>query len=135
MVKSALLYADRVELISPGAAMISAVTASANRGLDGLLDVLESLDPTTRAAMGAPDFPSNIREIVAGMIALDAISDADLWRVSGGVGLTRDQRGRSVVSWLARRQASSSTEASQFRRLQTLAPTSSPQRSTPDWSF
>ena len=92
LVKSALLYADRVELISPGAAMLEASSAIADSGLSGLLDVLETLDPATRAAMGAPEFPPNLRQMIAGIYALDSISDTQLRIVTGGVGLTREQR-------------------------------------------
>jgi hypothetical protein len=54
LVKAALLYADEVELVSPGAAMLGSVASVAVRGEAGLLELIQRLDPTTLQALGGP---------------------------------------------------------------------------------
>lgn len=67
MVKSALLYADKVELISLSASMISGTAALAAGGENSLLALLESLDGSTLESLGAGGLPPNWREVVGAM--------------------------------------------------------------------
>lgn len=64
LLKAALLYADEVELVSPGAAMISSVVALAEGGLGALIQVFESLDDATLDLLFKGRTPSNLRQIL-----------------------------------------------------------------------
>jgi hypothetical protein len=47
LVKAALLYADEIELISPGAAMLGSVVGMAAAGADGLIEMMLTFDDET----------------------------------------------------------------------------------------
>lgn len=65
LVKAALLYADEVELVSPGAAMLGSVAAIATGGPTAIIDVLAALDDETLKHLndGKP-MPDNFRELI-----------------------------------------------------------------------
>ena len=65
LVKAALLYADEVELISPGAVMIGSFAALADGGLPAMLQVFASLDRSTLALLfGERGVPPNLDDIL-----------------------------------------------------------------------
>lgn len=71
LVKVALLYADKVELISMSASMIGSVTAVADGGIDGLLALMASLDNgSIRHLAGGTDLPDGWRELLPVMVGL-----------------------------------------------------------------
>ena len=67
LTKAALLYADKVELVSPGAAMVASVAALGEGSEADLLNLLGSLDRKTLAHLGGGNLPDNWQEIVAAM--------------------------------------------------------------------
>ena len=71
LVKAALLYADKVELISMGTSMIGSVAAMAEGGTDALLALLTSLDDDALAHLngGAP-MPDGWREVLPLVVGL-----------------------------------------------------------------
>ncbi|MBO0609878.1 hypothetical protein [Myceligenerans salitolerans] len=70
LTKAALLYADTVELVSPGAAMIAATRALESATTSNALDVLESFDHDTLQRLGGP-LSDNWRQIVETVKAVD----------------------------------------------------------------
>jgi hypothetical protein len=52
LVRSALLYADQVELISPGALMIASLAAGAAQGPDFVFELMGTLDESTLRHLG-----------------------------------------------------------------------------------
>ncbi|KQX68551.1 hypothetical protein ASD06_17600 [Angustibacter sp. Root456] len=69
LVRSAILYADTVQLVSPGAAMLANVATLANGDERNLLGLLTSLDDGTIAHLGASELPENWREVLSRMAA------------------------------------------------------------------
>lgn len=61
MVRSALLYADHVELLSPLVPLVSSMAAVNDAGIDGFLAVYASLEDDQLAHMGLPD-PGDFKE-------------------------------------------------------------------------
>jgi hypothetical protein len=74
LVKAALLYADEVELVSPGAAMLGSMAFVAGRGEAGILEVLQAIDDSALRHLVGRDLPDNWREL---MPALELLSDLD----------------------------------------------------------
>lgn len=65
LVKAAVLYADEIELISLGAAMIGAMASLAQGGSDALLDVMRSLDESTMQRIsGGAGFPVEALDLI-----------------------------------------------------------------------
>lgn len=73
LTKAALLYADKVELMSPAAAMVANTASFGQASEDDLLSLLTSLDPATLAHLGGGNLPDNWLQIVTGMRALAAL--------------------------------------------------------------
>lgn len=67
LAKAALLYADKVELVSPGAAMVASMASLGHGSEADLLHLLGSLDRKTLAYLGGGSLPENWQEIVAAM--------------------------------------------------------------------
>jgi len=65
LVKAALLYADEVELVSPGAAMLGLVAGLAEGGIPALIELFGSFDDETLGDLnqGKP-MPDNFREML-----------------------------------------------------------------------
>lgn len=82
LVKAAMLYADEVELVSPGAAMLGSVAYVATRGEAGLLELLQRLDPDTVRALGGPT-PDRMRTVVPLLGLLRSLDPALLRAVAG----------------------------------------------------
>ena len=81
LVKAAVLYADEVELVSPGAAMLGAVAGLAEGGLPALLQLLGSLDDETLSHLNhGKSMPDNFREMLP---LLPAMMDPDFARLAG----------------------------------------------------
>lgn len=83
LVKAALLYADEVELVSPGAAMLGSMAFVAARGEAGLLEVLEALDDSTLRQIGGRDLPENWRQLMPALELLSNVDPAQLLAVPG----------------------------------------------------
>jgi hypothetical protein len=82
LVKAALLYADVVELVSPGAAMLGSVASIADRGEVGLIQLLRSLDPATLHALGGPT-PDQMRTVLPLLGLLRDVDPAQLRAIPG----------------------------------------------------
>lgn len=76
LVRSALLYADQVELISPGALMVGSLAAASQAGPVFLLDMLLHLDDQTMRHLGVED-PQQLRGAVEQLTTLQSLSRAD----------------------------------------------------------
>ncbi len=83
LVKAALLYADEVELVSPGAAMLGSMAFVAGRGEAGLLEVLQALDDSTLRHLAGRDLPDNWRELMPALGLLGSLEPAQLLAVPG----------------------------------------------------
>lgn len=64
LVKAALLYADDVELVSPGAVIISSVATLAEGGLPAMVELLGSFDDAMLRYLLKRDVPANFREML-----------------------------------------------------------------------
>jgi hypothetical protein len=81
LVKAALLYADEVELVSPGAAMLGSVAALAGGGMPALLEMFSALDDETLGYLNqGKAMPENFREMLP---LLPIIMDPDVARLAG----------------------------------------------------
>lgn len=81
LVKAALLYADEVELVSPGAAMLGSVAALAGGGMPALLEMFSALDDDTLGYLNqGKALPENFREMLP---LLPIIMDPDVARLAG----------------------------------------------------
>lgn len=72
LVRSAILYADKVELVSPTAFMLGALQSIAAAGADGILQLAKSLDPTTAAKTGLPDNSKSVIEVLENISRLNS---------------------------------------------------------------
>lgn len=81
LTKAALLYADEVELVSPGAAMLGSVAALAEGGIPALIELFESLDDETLGSLnqGKP-MADNFREMLP---LLPLMMDPDVAKLAG----------------------------------------------------
>jgi hypothetical protein len=70
LVRSAVLYADEVELVSPGAEMLGSMAALASGDEGDLLEFFLGLDDATISGLGDQQLPENWREMVRSMSAL-----------------------------------------------------------------
>lgn len=83
LVRSALLYADKVELISPGALMIAAVAAAATQGTDFVFDLMGSLDDQTLQFIGYDGDSDEMRTALSTMRSLNLLSRDERREVLG----------------------------------------------------
>jgi hypothetical protein len=81
LVKAALLYADEVELVSPGAAMLGSVAGLAEGGIPALIELFGSVDDETLGYLnqGKP-MPDNFREMLS---LLPLLMDPDVAKLTG----------------------------------------------------
>jgi len=81
LVKAALLYADEVELVSPGAAMLGSVAALAEGGTPALIELFASIDDETLGYLnqGKP-MPDNFRDMLP---LLPLLMDPDVAKLAG----------------------------------------------------
>lgn len=81
LVKAALLYADEVELVSPGAAMLGSVAALAEGGTPALIELFASIDDETLGHLnqGKP-MPDNFRDMLP---LLPLLMDPDVAKLAG----------------------------------------------------
>jgi hypothetical protein len=81
LVKAALLYADEVELVSPGAAMLGSVAALAEGGTAALIELFGSFDDDTLSYLnqGKP-MPGSFREMLP---LLPLLMDPDVAKLTG----------------------------------------------------
>jgi hypothetical protein len=81
LTKAALLYADEVELVSPGAAMLGSVAALAGGGMPALLEMFSALDDETLAHLNqGKEMPANFREMLP---LLPMLMDPDVAALAG----------------------------------------------------
>lgn len=76
LTKAALLYADSVELVSPGAAMIGALGALEFATTSDALDILSSLDQDTLQHLGGASLQGDWRQAVDAMRAVEQMPPA-----------------------------------------------------------
>jgi hypothetical protein len=88
LVRSSILYADQVELLSPSAAMIGSVSDLAAGGQADLLALLMSLDDDTMRSLGGSDLPSGWRESIPAILALGSLGDAEWDALEAQTGVT-----------------------------------------------
>lgn len=84
LVRASILYADEIELISPGAAMLASVLRLAETGSSGLLALLGALDDDTVQHLGGENLPKNWREIVPAAALAAQLNPAVLRALPGG---------------------------------------------------
>jgi hypothetical protein len=77
LTKAALLYADKVELVSPAATIVGSVASFADASDADVLELLASLDKRTLAHFGMKEMPANWKEIVLALTALGSLTPAD----------------------------------------------------------
>lgn len=73
MVKAALLYADHVELVSPGAALIASAGSLTNATTAEALALFTSFDPQTRQHLGGANLPDEWPQLMQGVLMLDEL--------------------------------------------------------------
>lgn len=83
LVRSALLYADSVELLSPAAVMVGSVAALQSADGDTWLSLLESLDDSTLAHVGVEDDPATFKAAVSQFRQMSALPRAERRRAHG----------------------------------------------------
>jgi hypothetical protein len=76
LTKAALLYADSVELVSPGAAMIASAGALESATTSDAVGLLGQLDQRTLSHLGGASLPDNWLQIVQGVMALNQLTPA-----------------------------------------------------------
>lgn len=84
LVKAALLYADSVELLSPGVSMLSEVGGLQQATAIDALGLLASLDEQTLAHLGATDLPPETFQALRGVLALQSLTRAQRRELLGG---------------------------------------------------
>lgn len=84
LVKAALLYADTVELVSPGAQLMEGTRAMGGASVDDTLQLLASLDPSTLRHLGGKDLPPNWLTIIQGARLLATLAPAQRRELAGG---------------------------------------------------
>ena len=86
LVRSALLYADRVELISPGALMIASLAAGAAQGPDFVFELMGTLDESTLRHLGFDGDIAQMRSTLATIKQLNDLPRAQRRRLLGAGG-------------------------------------------------
>lgn len=94
LVRSALLYADQVELISPGALMLTSFALAAESGIDLPLNVLASLDEQALLHVSGGDDAAKVRHSVETVRMLSGLSRSQRRQALG------PQRSRELASML-----------------------------------
>ncbi|NHB84969.1 hypothetical protein G7085_11070 [Tessaracoccus sp. HDW20] len=86
LVRSALLYADRVDLLSPPAAMLAGIIAGTAQGGDFVLDVMNNLDDATLQHLSGGKDPTKLRGELQLMSSLTSLPRAERRRRLGAEG-------------------------------------------------
>lgn len=76
LVRSALLYADKVELVSPVAAMLAGTLAGLSQGGGFVADIFDTLDDSTLAYLSDGQDPAQLRAALLTMRALSSLPRA-----------------------------------------------------------
>lgn len=85
LVRAALLYADEIEVVSPGAGMVASMTEVAEGDRYGLLNVLASMDDRLIASLPTGrELPANWREILPAMMFAIEMGPDWIRRLPGG---------------------------------------------------
>lgn len=92
LVRSALLYADAVELISPGAQIVGLMAAGATQGEDFLFDLMLSFDDEALRFLGYDRDPEELRKVMAALKASSQLPRTQRRKVFGVEG-SRQLRG------------------------------------------
>lgn len=102
LVRAAVLYADEVELVSPGAAILAALVEFAAGDDAQMIELMGSFDAQKLGQLGATGLPDNWLEAVKGMYVISAMNPELLTRLSGGaVGDTALDAARNLRHTLA----------------------------------
>ncbi len=83
LVKAALLYADHVELVSPGAATVTSAGGLQTATTADAIELLATMDPATLAHLGGKDLPDNFAQLVQGALGLSQTPTDQVGRVPG----------------------------------------------------
>jgi hypothetical protein len=83
MVRSALLYADTVELLSPAAVMVGSVAALESADGDAWLSVFDSMDDSSLASLGVDGDPAQWKATLAEYRQISALPRAERRRALG----------------------------------------------------
>lgn len=83
LVKAALLYADHVELVSPGAAMVTSAGGLQAATPADAIGLLGTLDPATLAHLGGKNLPDNFAQMVQGALVLSQMPIDQVRRILG----------------------------------------------------
>lgn len=83
LIRSALLYADTVELLSPAAVMIGHVAALGSTDSDTWMTIMESLDDADLTHLGVEGDPVAWKETLAGLRATSNLPRAQRRRLLG----------------------------------------------------
>jgi hypothetical protein len=89
LVRSALLYADQVELISPGALMIASLAAGAAQGPDFVFELMGTLDESTLRHLGFDGDIAQMRSTFATIKQLNDLPRAQRRKFLGADGSRR----------------------------------------------
>jgi hypothetical protein len=92
LVRSALLYADKVELISPGALMIASLAAGASQGPDFVFELMGTVDENNLRRLGLEGDIAELRTALAMIKQLNDLSRAERRKRLGAEG-SRQIRG------------------------------------------
>lgn len=95
LVRSALLYADHVELISPGALMIASLAAGAGQGPDFVFELMGNLDESVLRHLGYTGDVDQMRTVLDAMKRLNDLPRAERRRLLGPDG---NRQIRSIVA-------------------------------------
>lgn len=97
LVRSAILYADQVELISPGTFTIAALASAAEQGHEFVFDLMAGMDDTTLRHLGYEGDVDELQTTMAWLQQLKAMSRADRRQL---LGADADRQVRELVRGL-----------------------------------
>jgi hypothetical protein len=86
LVRAALLYADQVELISPGTLMITTIAAPANQGPDFVFQLMDALDDDTLRHLGFDGDIAEMRTALSSVRQLNGLPRAERRKRLGPAG-------------------------------------------------
>jgi hypothetical protein len=86
LVRSALLYADQVELISPGALMVAAIAAGAAQGPDFVFELMGTVDDNNLRRLGFEGDTAELRSALAEIKQLNDLPRAERRKLLGAAG-------------------------------------------------
>lgn len=95
LVRSALLYADQVELISPGALVIAALAAGAAQGPDFMFELMGTLDETTLRHLG---FDGDVAQMRSALLTIKQLNDLSRTQRRKLIGADSSRQIRGMVA-------------------------------------